>query len=114
MTVNEIVQALNLKTLAGSRGLKNEIAGGYTSDLLSDVMGNSEPGTVWVTLQTHKNVIAVASLKDHAAVIIVNSHTPNPETIAQAEEEGIPLLSTKMSAFEVSGKLYHLITTKTI
>ncbi len=109
MTVNDITRMLNLKVLAGSQGLEKEIQAGYTSDLLSDVMGNSQPGTVWITLQTHKNVIAVASLKDHAAVIIINNHTPNADAVAQAEEEGIPLLSTRMGAFEVSGKLYELL-----
>ncbi len=112
MKVSEIVKALDLKVFSGSRGLEAEVSGGYVSDLLSDVMGNAEASQVWVTLQTHKNVMAVASLKDLAAVILVSGHRPDENTAAQSEEEGIPILGTGLSAFQVSGKLYELIGKK--
>ncbi len=79
------------------------------SDLLSDVMGNADEGQVWITLQTHKNVMAIASLKELAAVILVNGHKPDDDTAAQSNEEDIPLLGTSMSAFDITGKLYELI-----
>ncbi len=68
MTVREIVEALNLKVLSGEKGLDKEITGAYCSDLLSDVMGNTEEQQVWITLQGHKNAIAVASLKELRAM----------------------------------------------
>ena len=71
MTVADIVKALDLKVFSGNEGLNQEIAGGYTSDLLSDVMGNADAGMVWITLQTHINVMAIASLKELAAIILV-------------------------------------------
>ena len=64
MKVRELVEKLNLKVYSGESGLDNEITGGYTSDLLSDVMGFAKDGQIWVTLQTHKNIMAVATLKD--------------------------------------------------
>lgn len=109
MTIQQLTEKLNLKVYGGEKGLGNEIAGGYVSDLLSDVMGNADSGEVWVTLQTHKNVMAIASLKDLAAIILVNNHQPEEDTLAQANEEGIPLLGTQLSTFEVAGKLYELI-----
>ena len=54
MKIVDIVTLLNLKVYGGKTGLENEINGGYTSDLLSDVMGNANSGNLWVTLQTHK------------------------------------------------------------
>ena len=87
----------------------NEITGGYVSDLLSDVMGNADTGQVWITLQTHKNVMAIASLKDLAAIILVKNHEPEEDTLAQSNEEGIPLLGTDLSTFELSGKIYELL-----
>ncbi len=109
MTVEQLKEKLGLKVFGGEQGLGNEISGGYVSDLLSDVMGNSDTGQVWVTLQTHKNVMAIASLKDLAAIILVNNHQPEEDTLAQSNEEGIPLLGTDMSTFELSGKIYELI-----
>jgi predicted transcriptional regulator len=109
MNVQQLAEKLDLKVLGGNQGLSNEITGGYVSDLLSDVMGNADTGEVWITLQTHKNVMAIASLKDLAAIILVNNHQPEADTLAQANEEGIPLLATDQSTFEISGKLYELI-----
>jgi predicted transcriptional regulator len=109
MKVSEIVEKLNLKVYSGNKGLNREITGGYTSDLLSDVMGHSEAGDTWITIQTHKNVIAIASLKELAAVIMVKSYEPEADTIAQSNEEGIPILGTDKQAFEITGLLYNLI-----
>ena len=109
MTVKELKEKLDLNVYSGEQGLDNEITGGYVSDLLSDVMGNADAGEVWVTLQTHKNVMAIASLKDMAAIILVNNHKPEEDTLAQSNEEGIPLLGTGMTTFEVTGKLWELI-----
>ncbi|MFN3556030.1 MAG: serine kinase [Bacteroidales bacterium] len=109
MTVQQLIEKLQLKVYGGNQGLQNEITGGYVSDLLSDVMGNSDSGQVWITLQTHKNVMAIASLKDLAAIILVGDHQPEEDTLAQSNEEGLPLLGTSMSTFEITGKLYELL-----
>lgn len=109
MTVSELIDKLGLKVYGGSQGLENEITGGYVSDLLSDVMGKSDAGQVWITLQTHKNVMAIASLKDLAAIILVNNYQPEEDTLEQSNEEGIPLLGTDMDTFQVAGKLYELL-----
>ena len=64
MTVKEIMEALNLENVSGQEGLDMEVTGGYTSDLLSDVIANSKEGNLWITLQTHQNVIAVAEMSN--------------------------------------------------
>ncbi len=60
MKVSEIIEKLDLKVYSGKKGLDREISGGYVSDLLSDVMGNAREGEVWITLQVHQNVMAIA------------------------------------------------------
>jgi predicted transcriptional regulator len=107
MKVAELVEKFGLEIFSGNIGLQNEISGGYVSDLLSDVMGYAQENQVWITLQTHQNVIAIASLKDLAAVIIVKGLQPDPETVKHSEEEGIPLLGTNMETFEIAGKIYN-------
>lgn len=109
MKVQEIVEKLNLKVYSGTNGLNNEIKGGYTSDLLSDVMGHAESGDTWITLQTHKNVIAIASLKELSAVIMVKGYKPESDTLTQSNEEGIPILGTDKETFEITGLLYNLL-----
>jgi predicted transcriptional regulator len=107
--LESIVKALNLKIRSGEDNLKTEIQGGYTGDLLSDVMGNSKEGDIWITRQVHQNIVAVASLKEHAAIILVQGSEPAKDTLEKAIKEGIPIMISDLSAFEVTGRIYDLI-----
>ena len=109
MTVKELVEKMNLTVFCGENNLETEIKGGYVSDLLSDVMGFAQEGNAWVTLQTHKNVIAIASLKELACVILVKGSQPDEDMLEQAREEDIPVLGTPEQTFETAGRLYQLI-----
>ena len=109
MKIKDITEKLQLKALAGQENLDADVTGGYTSDLLSDVIANSNEGNIWITLQIHQNIIAVAKLKDLAGIIIVNNREPDEDTLKKANEENVPILSSQDMAFEVSGKLYELI-----
>ncbi len=112
MKVREIVEKLQLQVLVGQDQLETEVTGGYTSDLLSDVMANAQAGNLWITLQTHQNIIAVAKLKDLAGIIIVNNRQPDEDTLQKAKEENIPLLGAGETAFWITGKLFGLISAK--
>lgn len=105
MKVNELIKDLSLKVY-GKANNDKEISGGYASDLLSDVMGNAKEGNVWITMQTHKNIVAVASLKDISALIISSGNVPSQETIEAADEEDVTLLGTDESSFNIIGKIY--------
>ena len=112
MKVQELVEKLNLKVLSGEKGLDREIDGCYISDLLSDVMGNAMEGNIWITLQTHKNVMAVASLKELACIILVKNLMPNDETIEQSNDEDLPILQTSLPTYEIAGLVYNLLNNK--
>ena len=106
MKVFELVKELNLKVFSGEEGLSREISGGYVSDLLSDVMGNACEGNVWVTLQTHRNVVAIASLKELSCILLVGSLSPEQSALDHSNEEQIPILGTHLSTFEITGLMY--------
>ncbi|MCR4426366.1 MAG: DRTGG domain-containing protein [Firmicutes bacterium] len=108
MTVRELAQALELDCIAAHIGLDREVTSGYVSDLLSDVMANARAGAVWVTSQVHQNVVAVALLLDLAAVVIVGGMALQEDAVEKAEARGIPVLTTRMPAFEVVGRMYSL------
>jgi len=108
VTVREIADTLGFRCVAGGRSLDREVTSGYASDLLSDVMGNASDGGIWLTSQVHQNVVAVALLLDLSAVVIAGGLEMNDDAIARAEAEGVPILSTEMSAFEAVGRLYEL------
>jgi hypothetical protein len=112
MNFKEIAKKLNLEVLTAKDKLNTEVSWGYTSDLLSDVIANSQEGNVWITLQTHQNIIAVARLKELAGIILVNNRKPDETTLKKAEVEKVPVCTTGESAFQITGKLYELIGKK--
>ena len=109
MTLKEVIEKLGLHVLTSKEVGDTKVTGGYTCDLLSDVMANSKAGNLWITMQTHQNVLAVTKLKDLAGIIFVNGRRPDEEAIQKANEEYVTVLSTDESAFSISGQLYQLL-----
>ncbi len=109
MNLNKIIQELDLKVLTTHKdfSLVNPTFG-YVSDLLSCVMAGAPHHGVWVTLQAHINIVAVAALLELSAVIITEDAQPDEATINKANEENIILLSTSRPSFEIVGKLWEM------
>jgi predicted transcriptional regulator len=105
MTVEEVAALLGLRVLAG-RDLRCAVTGGYASDMLSCVMAKAKEGNIWVTLQAHQNVIAVAALLNLAAIAITEGVEPDIDTLTRAEEQGVVILSSSSTTFTVAGQLY--------
>lgn len=109
MDLQTIIAKLQLTVLGDSRDFANITpTGGYTSDLLSCVMAGAKHGNLWVTLQAHMNIVAVAAMLDVAAVIITENAKPDATTIAKANEQGVILLSTPKASYEICGSLWEL------
>ena len=108
MRLRELAERLSLRIFCGDDRLDREVSGGYASDLMSDVIAHAREGEIWLTLQTHLNIVAVALTKDLAAVALTGGREPDPDTLGRAREEGIPILSSPLNAFELAGRLYEL------
>ena len=108
MTIREAAAALGAEILH-DEFRDGELTGAYTSDLLSDVMAYAKDGGALITIQAHKNTVAVATLVDISVIIICNSRPIPEDMLAAAKEEGIAVLLTKSNQFTVSGKLYAIM-----
>jgi predicted transcriptional regulator len=108
VTLREIADELALVVRAAPAGLDVEVSGGYASDLLSLVMARAQEGNIWVTLQSHLNIVAVAALLDLAGIIVTEGMTLDDALVAKADEEGIPILTTELATFTVVGRLFQL------
>lgn len=107
-TVFDIVNSFGLKIKTGKNRLDEVVTGGYAGDLLSDVIAHSRKGSIWVTIQTHPNIVAVASMKELAGIILAGGREPDADTLKKAEEEEIPILVSPLFTYEVVGKLYQM------
>ncbi len=112
MNVKELVERFNLHVAAGQNKLDRPIQSGYCGDLLSDVMANAPSGCIWLTVQTHQNIVPVAVLHEMAAIVLTGGQEPDQETIAKANEEGVPILMWPDSAFDLAGQVYGAGVTK--
>jgi predicted transcriptional regulator len=108
MQLKRIVDALGLEVRAGEGGMDRKVEGGYVSDLLSDVIANSKRGDLWITLQIHRNIVAVATLKELAGIVVIGGKQPAEEALKKAEEENLVILTSPLPAFELVGRLYEL------
>jgi serine kinase of HPr protein (carbohydrate metabolism regulator) len=109
MTLHEIIERLNLVPLTEEKNYKEIIPTmGYASDMLSCVMVGALNKGLWITLQAHVNIVAVAALLDLSAVIITEGAKPDATTISKANEQQITLLSSPESSFSISGKLWEI------
>jgi hypothetical protein len=109
MNLQEVIQKLDLAVLTDPQDFSQiQISGGYASDLLSCVMAGAKPGNLWITLQAHINIVAVAALTDTAAIIITEGAEPEPDVVARANSQGVTLLGTPRGNHQVSGALWEL------
>lgn len=106
MTVRQAAALLGAQILTPGVGEEKEALCGYACDLLSWVMSHGAAGTAWITVMTHMNVIAVATLLDFACVIVPEGIAVDGPILDKAAEEGICVLSSDKTAFELCGLLY--------
>jgi predicted transcriptional regulator len=106
MTVTELARLVDGAIVGPADAGPREVRGGYASDLLSDVMAHAQDGDAWITMQRHVNTVAVAQLKNLAAIVIVNGRRPEADMAARAAEHDVPVVTTPLPAFDAAGRLY--------
>jgi len=104
VTVAQLLNNLDVKLLSGKNDLNKKITGFYIGDMLSWVMAKAEEGQAWITIQTNLNVVAVSVMTDISCIIIADNAEVPPDTLIKAEEEGIPILQTSLSAYQIAIK----------
>ena len=106
MTVRDLAALVEGAAAGAAAAVAREVRGGYVSDLLSDVMANAQDGDAWITMQRHVNTVAVAQLKNLAAIVIVNGREPETEMVYRAAEHDVAIVTTPLPAFDVAGRLH--------
>lgn len=99
MTINKLLPVIKGELLTPGSDLSREVSSGYACDLLSWVMAKGDQGMAWVTVQLHLNVIAVAALHEMSCVILPEGLRMEEACLQKAQEEGIALISSPLSAY---------------
>jgi len=101
MTVQDLITLTEATDMTPDTSKQTEVTCGYTCDLLSWVMAHGAAGMAWITVQTHMNVIAVASLMEMAAVIIPEGIEMEEASLQKARDEEITVLQSNKTAYEI-------------
>ncbi len=109
MKVGELAECLDMKVLTGDKGLDKDITGMYICDLLSWVMSHANKSDAWVTVHTHINIVAVAILTETSCIIVPENISVEEASVKKAAEEGIAILSTDMTAYQIACKVGKLL-----
>jgi len=109
MKLTEIVERLSLEVFTLTAEAEMEVTGGYCGDLLSHVLASASPGNLWITIQNHVNVVAVAQVVGLSAVVMTDGRRPDKASLERAQATGISLLGSSESSFEISGQLCRLL-----
>ena len=104
MTVSEISQSIDADVICGET--EKPFSGVYVGDLLSRAMSRVRTDNVWVTIMSNVNVIAVATLTEPAAIILAENVSLQDDALEGAKENGITVLRSPLSAYEICAKLY--------
>ncbi len=109
MTIAQVAEKLGYTVVTMPEAERN-VAGGYTGDLLSDVMGHAAEDEILITIQGHKNTLAVASLLSLSAIILCNGREALEDMIEAAQEEGVAILQSEETQYQVSVRLHEVIS----
>lgn len=107
MNMEKVIKNLSLKE---ATNISNDVdfENVYIGDLLSVVMSNAKEHSIWITIQTHLNIVAVADLIDIAGIIVVEDMEVDKDTVEKANELEIPILTTYKSAYDVACEIYEI------
>lgn len=109
MKITDLSEKLGCEIVCGNDNNNNiSLDNVYIGDLLSVVMSKAKEQSIWITIQTHLNIMAVSELLDIACIIVVEGMEIEAQTIAKSNELQIPILKTKASAYEIACKLHSL------
>jgi hypothetical protein len=108
MLIQKTLERIKGTVIAGNPE-STEVTRGITCDLLSEVMSSGGKADIWITVQSHSNIIAVALIVGIKAIILANGREFNADTISKAKEENVTLIKSPLGGFELSGILYEML-----
>lgn len=106
MTIQGLIDLTGAKLLTEGTDTNREISVGYSCDMLSWVMAHAAADMAWITVQSHMNVIAVATMMEMSCVIIPEGIEVGAEIIKKAADEELALLASSRTAYELCGLMY--------
>lgn len=105
LTLKEIQVLLRGELLTPGLDLAAACTKVFASDLMSDVLAFSEPGSTLLTGLVNPHVVRTACLVDAMAIIVVQGKRPNAAVLDEASAKKLPIIATGCSMFEACSRI---------
>lgn len=105
MILRKLAAALDLGVQCEGADMEAPVRGGYCGDLLSHALATAKPGDVWITIQHHANIVAVAQVTGIAAVVLAGGAAASDDVVERARAAGVTILTSPDSAFVLCSRI---------
>ncbi|WP_405383068.1 DRTGG domain-containing protein [Phascolarctobacterium sp.] len=106
MKLKDVQKLLDAKVLTGEDLLERPVESCCGSDMMSDVLAFTKSNTLLCTGLTNMQVVRTAEMTELSALVFVRGKVPDEDIVAEAAENGFPVLVTEHTLFEACGILY--------
>lgn len=107
MNLQTLINSLDLEVLSPGHGA-DAVEHVFVGDILSHALGRAPVGAVWITVQVHQNVVAVAMVRGFTAILLAEGRRPAVDTVERARAEGVALLVSPLSGYELAGRCWEM------
>jgi hypothetical protein len=104
--LSEIIEILCAKVLVKQQDEDVDVEMACGSDLISDVLMFTKPGTMLLTGLTTAQVVYTAEIEDIEIICFVRGKKPQEGTVELAKSKNVILIGTDLPMFESCGRLY--------
>jgi predicted transcriptional regulator len=109
LTLKEMLVLVGGELLTPEMDLETCCLKVFASDLMSDVLAFSEPGSILMTGLVNSHVVRTACLVDATAIIIVQGKRPAGAVVEEAVANKLPIIATGCSMFEACSLLARVL-----
>ena len=106
MKLKDVIAAIDGKMLCGEELLSEDITTVMASDMMSDVLRYSQPGSILVTGNKNVQAVRTVLIAELRGAILIRNKAPNSEILELAKDNGVFLALTELDMYEVCGRLY--------
>lgn len=105
MKVLEVIEICEGTLLTPDVNLDADIKGGFSGDLMSDVLASVQSESVLITGLCNPQVVRTALIADVRLIIFARGKKPGADILNLAIEENLPVAYSPLGLYEISGRL---------
>ncbi len=105
MKVKQVIEICEATLLTPDVDLDGDIKGGFSGDLMSDVLASVQAESVLITGLCNPQVVRTALIADVRLIIFARGKKPGEDILNLAIDENLPVAYSPLGLYEIAGRL---------